>query len=82
MLLVDYAGDDPAAAAGFLQTNQGQWQPCSVEHTEVTDVQEVERAYALPRPAEAWHVAPQAPESSSNAPHDPLTAEVALGAAQ
>jgi len=31
---------------------------------------------------EAWHVAPQAPESSSDAPHDPLTAEVALGAAQ
>jgi len=52
MLLVDYAGDDPAAAAaaGFLQTNQGQWQPCSVEHTEVTDIQELERAYTLPRP--------------------------------
>jgi len=85
MLLVDYAGDDPAAAAaaGFLQTNQGQWQPCSVEHTEVTDIQELERAYALPRPAEAWHVAPQAPESGSDAPHDdPLTEEVALGAAR
>jgi len=85
MLLVDYAGDDPAAAAaaGFLQTNQGQWQPCSVEHTEVTDIQELERAYALPRPAEGWHVAPQAPESGSDAPHaDPLTEEVALGAAR
>jgi len=85
MLLVDYAGDDPAAAAaaGFLQTNQGQWQPCSVEHTEVTDIQELERSYALPRPAEAWHVAPQAPESGSDAPHDdPLTEEVALGAAR
>ena len=79
------AGDDPAAAAaaGFLQTNQGQWQPCSVEHTEVTDIQELERAYALPRPAEGWHVAPQAPESGSDAPHaDPLTEEVALGAAR
>jgi hypothetical protein len=47
MLLVDYAGDDPiaAAAAGFPQTNQGQWQPRWVEHTEVTDVQELERPY-------------------------------------
>jgi len=51
MLLVDYAGDDPiaAAAAGFPQTNQGQWQPRWVEHTEVTDVQELERPYPLPR---------------------------------
>jgi len=51
LLLVDYAGDDPvaAAAAGFPQTNQGQWQPCWVEHTEVTDVQELERPYPLPR---------------------------------
>ena len=41
------------------------------------------RAYALPRPAEAWHVAPQAPESGSDAPHaDQLTEEVALGAAR
>jgi hypothetical protein len=85
MVLVDYAGDDPAAAAaaGFLQTNQGQWQPRWVEHTEVTDLQQLERAYALPRPAEAWHVAPQAPESGPDAPHDdPLTEEVALGAAR
>ena len=51
MLLVDYAGDDPiaAASAGFPQTNQGQWQPRWVEHTEVTDVQELERPYPLPR---------------------------------
>ena len=51
LLLVDYAGDDPvaAAAAGFPQTNQGQWQPRWVEHTEVTDVQELERPYPLPR---------------------------------
>ena len=51
MLLVDHAGDDPiaAAAAGFPQTNQGQWQPRWVEHTEVTDVQELERPYPLPR---------------------------------
>jgi predicted secreted protein len=85
MVLIDYAGDDPAAAAaaGFLQTNQGQWQPRWVEHTEVTDLQQLERAYALPRPAEAWHVAPQAPESGPDAPHDdPLTEEVALGAAR
>ena len=53
MLLVDYAGDDvaAAAAAGFVQVNQGQWQPQWVEHTEVTDVQELERPYALPKAA-------------------------------
>ncbi len=52
MMLVDYAGDDPvaAAAAGFLQVNQGQWQPRWVEHTEVSDTQELERPYALPTP--------------------------------
>jgi hypothetical protein len=53
MVLVDYAGDDPAAAAaaGFLQTNQGQWQPRWVGHTEVTGVQELERRYPLARAA-------------------------------
>jgi hypothetical protein len=84
-LLIDYAGDDPAtaAAAGFLQTNQGQWQPRWVEHTEVADIQELERAYGLPRPAEDWQVASQAAESRSDAPHDdPLTQKVALGAAR
>lgn len=49
MLLIDYAGDDPvaAAAAGFLQVAQGQWQPRWVEHGEVSEVQELERPYGL-----------------------------------
>ena len=53
LLLVDYAGDDPAAAAGagFLQTNQGQWQTRWVDHSQVSDVQELERRYPLPRPS-------------------------------
>ncbi len=49
-VLVDYAGDDraAAAAAGFLQLNQGQWQPAWVPHDEVTGVQTLERSYPLP----------------------------------
>ncbi|MGV8850054.1 MAG: hypothetical protein ACOH16_10965 [Propionibacteriaceae bacterium] len=52
MLLVDYAGDHvaAAAAAGFVQVSQGQWQPRWVEHAEVSDVRELERPYALPQP--------------------------------
>ncbi len=59
MLLIDYAGDEPApaGAAGFLQVAQGQWQPRWVEHSEVTDLQELERPYGLPR---AVPVAPAA----------------------
>jgi hypothetical protein len=73
MLLVDYAGDDPAAAAaaGFLQVNQGQWQPRWVEHTELSDTQELERPYALPRPVPG--PTPPAPEVAETA--DELTSE-------
>ena len=51
-VLVDYAGDDSsaAAAAGFLQVNQGQWQPRWVDHDEVSSVQTLERAYPVPVP--------------------------------
>jgi hypothetical protein len=51
-LLVDFAGDDvvAAGAAGFVQVSQGQWQPRWVEHTDVSDVHELERSYPLPRP--------------------------------
>ena len=62
-ILVDYAGDDPAAAAaaGFLQVNQGQWQPRWVEHTEVVGIQELERHYAPPRAAAPWQNGPEGP---------------------
>jgi hypothetical protein len=78
-LLIDYAGDDSpaAAAAGFLQVNQGQWQPRWVEHTEVTGVQELERHYALPRPAVAWQAAP-----SRDAETDLVSEDIALGVAR
>ena len=82
MLLIDYAGDDPvaAAAAGFPQINQGQWQPRWVDHTEVSDIQELERHYVLPRPAEPWENAPMARDTDG--PRTGLLAEeVSLGAA-
>jgi hypothetical protein len=46
-VLIDYAGDDVASAAraGFLQINQGQWQPRWVDAAEITNVQTLERAY-------------------------------------
>jgi hypothetical protein len=82
MLLIDYAGDDPvaAAAAGFPQINQGQWQPRWVDHTEVSDIQELERHYVLPRPAEPWENAPMARDTDG--PRTGLLAEeMSLGAA-
>lgn len=66
MLLVDYAGDDviAAASAGFVQVHQGQWQPRWVEHIEVSDVQELERPYALLRPVPGATPPPPAPDPS------------------
>jgi len=83
MILVDYAGDDPAtaAAAGFPQINQGQWQPRWVEHTEVTDIQELERHYPAPRAAAAWQGGPSGP-SSVPEPDLARVEEGALGAAR
>jgi hypothetical protein len=80
MLLVDYAGDDVVAAAaeGFVQVNQGQWQPRWVEHTEVSDVQELERPYALPRSGPGATAPPPEPSEPEHA-DDRVSETVASG---